>query len=251
MNLIISRWVLFIYEYTCLKRGLWFQVTEKKELNVTVRYPSIGSLCTYLSSNKISSVDIYPFLDEMFVMGIQLAGKVLCRQISSQEFNDNKHFEGFWLVKNSGSISGDVISKKETATPLISRLKSNGMVRWGIRRQVKFLNKHGESTSHPQSSSSFVTGEGKFKLELDEDDDDDNDEEDDDDDDDVEEGGGREETDENDNENLKRKRYSFRNVNRKAKKAKYEKQRQGNKKSKNKCKKIVLGNSKNRWSAER
>lgn len=230
-------------------------MTEKKELNVTVRYPSIGSLCTYLSSNKISSVDIYPFLDEMFVMGKQLAGKVLSRQISSQEFDDNKHFEGFWLVKNSGSlIAEDVISKKDAAaTPLISRLKSNGMVRWGIRRQVKFLNKHGLSTSHQQSSSSFVTGDiGKFKLEADEDGDGDNEENDDEEDnDDVEEGGGGEETDD-DKENLKRKRYCFRNlVNRKAKKVKVENQRQVKKKPKNNCKKIVLGNSKNRWSAER
>ncbi|WOG92076.1 hypothetical protein DCAR_0311334 [Daucus carota subsp. sativus] len=46
------------------------------------------------------------------------------------------------------------------------QLKINGMVRWGIRRQVKFLDgQENSSISHPQSSTSFVKG-SKEKLEL-------------------------------------------------------------------------------------
>ncbi|XP_074379495.1 protein DYAD-like isoform X2 [Apium graveolens] len=232
-------------------------VTEKTDLNVSVRYPSIGSLCNYLSHNKMSSTDIYPFLDEVFVMGVHLAGKVLCRQISAQEFDDNNHFEGFWLIKNSpepAALRGIFI--KETTTPLMSQLKSNGMVRWGIRRQVKFLNRHGDSsTSHPQSSTSFVKGsKEKLDHESDEDnkngsDDEDNkDENDDEDNEDVEEE--REDTDEDDKKAVKRKKYSLRENTRNAKKVKRETQ-SSKKTRRSKCKKMIAGSSINRWSAER
>ncbi|KAL1819447.1 hypothetical protein ACET3Z_014316 [Daucus carota] len=76
-------------------------VTEKTELTVTVRYPSIGCLCNYLSHNKMSSADIYASLDEGFVMVTYSAGKVLSRQISAQEFDDNNCFEGFWQGDSS------------------------------------------------------------------------------------------------------------------------------------------------------
>ncbi|XP_017239183.1 protein DYAD [Daucus carota subsp. sativus] len=223
-------------------------VTEKTELNVSVRYPSIRSLCNYLSLNKMSSTDIYPFLDEVFVMGTHLAGKVLSRQISAQEFDDNNYFEGFWLIKNSpepAALRG--IFNKETTTPLMSQLKSNGMVRWGIRRQVKFINRQGDSsTSHPQSSTSFVKG-SKEKLEH-ESDEDNKDENDDEDNEDGEEE--REYTDEDDKKAVKRKPYCLRENTRKAKKVKRE--TQSNKKSRrNKCKKMIVGSSINRWSAER
>lgn len=235
---------------------MWLQVTEKTELNVSVRYPSIGSLCNYLSLNKTSNTDIYPFLDEVFVMGKHLAGKVLCRQISAQEFDDNNYFEGFWLIKNSpepAALRG--IFNKETTTPLMCQLKSNGMVRWGIRRQVKFLNRQGDSsTSHPQSSTSFVKG-SKDKLDNESnedskhesDDEDNKDENDDEDNEDVEEA--REDTDEDDKKAVKR-RYSFRENTRKAKKVKRETQ-SCKKTRKNKCKKMIAGSSINRWSAER
>lgn len=204
----------------------------------------------------MSSTDIYPFLDELFVMGIHLAGKVLCRQISAQEFDDNNHFEGFWLIKNSPEPSAlRGIFSKETTTPLMSQLKSNGMVRWGIRRQVKFLNRQGDSsTSHPQSSTSFVKGsKEKLDHESDEDnknesDDEDNkDENDDEDNEDVEE---REDTDEDDKKSVKRKRYSLRENTRNAKKVKRETQSY-KKTRRNKCKKMIAGSSINRWSAER
>lgn len=236
---------------------MWLQVTEKTELNVSVRYPSIGSLCKYLSQNKMSSTDIYPFLDEVFVMGIHLAGKVLCRQISAQEFDDNNHFQGFWLNENSpepAALCG--IFNKEATTPLMSQLKSNGMVRWGIRRQVKFLNRQGDSsTSLPQSSTSLVKG-SKEKLDHESDEDnknesdaeDNKDGNDDEDNEDVEEE--RDDTDEDDKKAVKRKGYSFRENTRKAKKVKRETQSY-KKTRRSKCKKMIAGSSINRWSAER
>ncbi|KAK1366814.1 hypothetical protein POM88_042375 [Heracleum sosnowskyi] len=40
-------------------------VTEKTELNIIVRHPSIGSLCNSFRHNKMRSIDIYLFLDEV------------------------------------------------------------------------------------------------------------------------------------------------------------------------------------------
>lgn len=215
---------------------------EKTELSVLVWYPSIGSLCNYFSHNKMSSTDIYPFLHEVFVIGTHLAGKVLCRQISVQEFNENNHFEGFWLTKNSpepAALRG--IFNKET--------NSNGMVRWNIRRRVKYSQRD-SSTSHPQTSTSSVQGsKEKLDHESDEDNTDENDDEDnkvesdDEDNEDVEEE--REDTYEDDMKAVKRKRYSLNTG--KAKKVKRE--TRSYKTMRNQCKKMIDG-SINQWSAE-
>lgn len=84
-----------------LKSNRVVLVTGKTELNVSVKYPSIGSLRNYLRRDKMSSTDTYPVLDDVFVMETHLAGKVLGRQIPTQEFNDNTEFVQFWLINNS------------------------------------------------------------------------------------------------------------------------------------------------------
>ncbi|KAA8539778.1 hypothetical protein F0562_026470 [Nyssa sinensis] len=186
---------------------------------------------------------MYPALDEKFVMGPKLAGKVLFREVPSQEFSEKKDLEEFWLV-NSASICGfgDVFSNKGTC---LSELNSNGMVRWGVRRQVRFIGKHREN--HPQSSPSFVEGEEKAKEDggdEEEDREEDGEEERDDD-----EEAVTEEVSET-KKNSKRKRNNSR-LAEKTKKARCEKQRQSKNKTKNNCKQIVLRNPKDRWSAER
>ncbi|GFY84382.1 similar to SWITCH1 [Actinidia rufa] len=213
-------------------------VSEKTEVNVSVRFPSIQSLQSYFSD---TIREMYPELDERFVMGTKLAEKVLYRKVPSQEFVEKKHSDEFWLViSNSNRGFGDVISNK--AGTCLLEIKCDGMVRWGVRRQVKFIGKHVDN--NPQPSSSFVRAEEKAKCEEHEED-------------------GQEEEDDNEeavteetNETKqtgKRKRYSPRLVP-KAKKAKLEieKRRQINKnKTKNNCKQIVLKNPQIRWSAER
>ncbi|KAM7494643.1 hypothetical protein LguiB_029252 [Lonicera macranthoides] len=239
-------------------------VSEKTEKNVTVTYPSLESLCKYFSSRM---TEVFPSLEEKFTMGTKLAGKVLYCEVSSQEFAQNVHLEGFWLVKSVsvGGLGDVIISKKDTI--LTSELKCNGMLRWGVRRQVKFLGKHREINNVPHSSSSFVTGGGKVKWEENQKREDDEDEKEEEQEKGTEEeeeeekrGEEEEEEDEDDDEpdvdeetdkDLKRKRYSFRS-NEKAKKKKTEKpKRTYNTKSKNKCKQLVLKNPIDRWSAER
>ncbi|KAK1387607.1 hypothetical protein POM88_015785 [Heracleum sosnowskyi] len=97
-------------------------MTEKTDSYISVRYPSIGSLCDYLSYN-MQDTDVYPYLSEVFVMGIHLAGKVLGRKISAKEFYYN-HSDVFWLKRpEPGPLPW--IFKKETtirSAPLKSKL---------------------------------------------------------------------------------------------------------------------------------
>ncbi|KAM3340554.1 protein DYAD-like [Capsicum galapagoense] len=236
-------------------------VSEKTPLNMAVRFPSMESLQTYFSN---STREMYPALDEKFVMGTALANKVLLREVPSQEFTEKKHLHSFWLLNST-------LALPPKSGLLLSQLKVNGMVTWGIRRQVKFLGRHEES-KNTNSSSSFVQGDEIPKVKqvpAKEEDDDDEEEED-------EEGGDEddredevlkqedEETEENDddgeavtekgNRNLKRKRYSLRATTAKqSKKSRVETQRKKNKiKKKNNCRQLtVYKDPKDRWSTER
>ncbi|KAJ9553256.1 hypothetical protein OSB04_017301 [Centaurea solstitialis] len=205
-------------------------VSEKTDMNVAIRYPSILSLSTYFK-NGIS--EMYPALDEKFVMGIKLASKVLLRQVPSQEFAQKKHLEDFWLVNPN-----PLVTKKDMG--LVRELKNSEMVRWGVRRQVVFIGRHKEITK-TQSSSSFIQGEEEVKdLQVV------NDEE-------VEE---EEEVDdeaeeETHDEDLKRKVKSTR-ILRKRKRNKHVNHTwQVSKKPMKKCKKLVLRDPTDRWSKER
>ncbi|KAI3523894.1 hypothetical protein L1887_02380 [Cichorium endivia] len=82
-------------------------VSEKRDLNVAIRYPSILSLRTYFSHGI---TEVYPALDEKFAMGIKLAGKVLFREVPSQELAEKKHLQDFWLVNpNTQDGSGHAV----------------------------------------------------------------------------------------------------------------------------------------------
>lgn len=252
-------------------------MTEKTQLNVAVRFPSMDSLETYLGN---SIREMYPELDEKFVMGTVLAAKVLRREVPSHEFAEKKHLEGFWLVKPA-SVEGIKEENGLEKGTCLAELKSKGMVRWGIRRQVKFLERYQEQINvlDVQPSSSFVKESRKVKPcrkrklleeEEDEDEGDDSDEdekhdeedekENDEIDDDIseQETATIEETRETE-KNHKGKRYKLRSNDTRetAKKVKLEKKRQkkrhcnGNK-GRNKCRELlVLENPKDRWSAER
>ncbi|KAL0292994.1 UNVERIFIED_CONTAM: protein DYAD [Sesamum calycinum] len=251
-------------------------VCEKTEMNVAVRFPSMESLRAFFNYSKRET---HPALDEKFVVEAAVAEKVLVRLIPAEVFSEQKSLEAFWLISSSAADSYNdnaavTAYKKGTC---LSELKGNGMVRWGIRRQVKYLGRHreihdGNDVNAQNSSSSFVNGVGESQMELgvtcderesiqqektgDSDD-----------------GGinGVNEDDEEEekiktNKNLKRKRYSFRNIRvKKPKKQKLEirkqKQKQKQKQKKNEIKKskgrirskeaFVLRDPKDRWSAER
>ncbi|XP_073294263.1 protein DYAD-like [Primulina huaijiensis] len=237
-------------------------VCEKTKLNVAVRFPSMESLTAFFSYTKRET---HPALDEKFVMGLALSEKVLFRLVSAEKFAEKRCSENFWLISSS---VGSFRDKQEGYC--LSELKGNGMVRWGIRRQVKYLGRHksdedddnGGKIDAQNSSSSFVTGFEEIEMKL---------------------RGigdkrefpgeeeGHEESDEEDEEekipeaewNLKRKRYSTRNISMKKRKneiTKTKNQKQVDQK-KNRFRRNkngikfkearVLQNPKDRWSAER
>lgn len=242
----------------------------------------MDSLKTYFNN---SIREMYPALDEKFMMGTALAAKVLLRQVPSQQFAENKHLEGFWLV-NAAAIDVYGTDNSFRKDNCLTELNGNGMVRWGIRRRVKFLERHKENINdNVQSSLSFYPkGSKKTKVEAtenpeetdgdnddEEDDDDDDEHEDDEDEDDDEREDGKGEVDYSEEEpmaeedqemdrNLKRKRYKLRNSTRQntkkiklAKKKKQQKKKKSRgKKGKSRCRELlVIENPKDRWSAER
>ncbi|KAI3735141.1 hypothetical protein L6452_14629 [Arctium lappa] len=216
-------------------------VSEKTDMNVAIRYPSILSLRTYFS-NGIS--EMYPALDEKFVMGIKLASKVLLRQVPSQEFAENKHLEDFWLVNPTSQVMKNDIG-------LARELKNSEMVRWGVRRQVVFIGRHKE-ISKTQSSSSFVQGEEEEEMKDQQEINDDEVEEEEDVDDEADQEEKDDEAEEGiQDDNLKRKVKTTRNL-RKRKRVKQVNQLwQVNKKPMKKCKKLALRDPTDRWSKER
>ncbi|XP_047325967.1 protein DYAD-like [Impatiens glandulifera] len=211
-------------------------VTEKTKTDVTVRYPSIESLQRYFNA-KITVM--YPEMDERFVMGTKLAEKVLCRKIPSHEFTLMKSSADFWLVNGSSDCGAT------TEGTCLQELKGSGMVRWGVRRQVRFIGLRKENINH-QPSSSFVKGEKTVKQENSDGEEEDDEEEEEDEDEDDE--AVTDETDES-RSSRKRKTYSRRTPVRLAKKTKLENLKEM--KPKNTCKQMVPKNPQDRWSTER
>ncbi|KAL3645178.1 hypothetical protein CASFOL_010358 [Castilleja foliolosa] len=267
-------------------------VCEKTEMNVAVRFPSKESLKAFF----IYSIrETHPALDEKFVMGIALANKVLVNLVTAQTFSEQKNLESFWLIdsstaeylyKDNNKINIGVTHKMGVDSCLSDSLKLNGLVRWGVRKQVKYMGRHREVDDHVVNGQvllpSCIDGMDGSHLELEavcdaekknrdddigeEEKDDDDDEEED------EEGEGEEisgddqenedEEEENDkiikrakgsNRDLKRKKYNFRNIS--VKKPKRENKKPGIKKDKGRARfnkqALVLRNPKDRWSAER
>ncbi|KAL8539537.1 hypothetical protein ACS0TY_001227 [Phlomoides rotata] len=261
-------------------------VCERTDVNVTVRFPSMESLRVFFN---YTTRETHPTLDEMFVMGSVLAEKVLFRLIPEVVFTEQKGSIGFWLINSSDNDKDNVVVTQKKGSCLSEALKGNGMVRWGVRRQVKYLGRHKSDGNVQNSYSSFVNGvleesqmelgasfdergkSGEEEKEGDGDDggfDDvfeDEGEEEEDDEEKEEEEEVREKIKEETNKNLKRKRYSFRNLGtRKSKKAKLEiirKQKQQKtqntiqvKKKKKRMRlkeELIQRDPKERWSAER
>ncbi|GAA0145929.1 hypothetical protein LIER_06001 [Lithospermum erythrorhizon] len=222
-------------------------VSEKTDITVEIKYPSMGSLAKYFSNNN--GLNIYPELDEKFMMGIGLAARVLLSKVPFQEIAKKKQLHEFWHIFNDASKKGGGLSDE---------LKNNGMLTWGTRRKVRYLGKHSETTTTTNtatdhsSSSVEVAREGldKKEEEVMKTDETENDAEDEDEE--NEDEGEKEEEDQDDVGNVvkeeemeeeseeeeeevevkeskkgvKRKRYNFRASVRKPKKVKLEKKPQ-------------------------
>ncbi|KAK8586628.1 hypothetical protein V6N13_010216 [Hibiscus sabdariffa] len=125
-------------------------VSKKSKCSVSLRYPTTYSLRAHFSQLNRRKVDtkMLPTLDEQYAMASEIAGDVLYRRIPPHELAVQRNHPSFWVLEVSPKEQE--IGKKSPSSATIkkglcwSELISGGMVRWGRRRQVRFLSPHEE-----------------------------------------------------------------------------------------------------------
>ncbi|XP_050115022.1 protein DYAD-like [Malus sylvestris] len=162
-------------------------VSAKGAFKLAVRFPSLDSLHAHISTKGYLKPDAkqIPALNEKYVMSPEMASEVLYRRIPPQEMVDRSNIWSFWAVQpplknhprstlsspavsgGGGAMASSVVPKKG---PCWSELTFAGMVKWGKRRQIRYLRRH---ESLPSSGSDDEeTEKGKEVMELKEDSDD-------------------------------------------------------------------------------
>lgn len=136
------------------------KVSKKSKCSVSLRYPSTYSLRAHFSERnpKILDAKMLPTLDEQYAMGSEIAGNVLYRRIPPHVIAVQRNQWSFWVMGVS-SPKEQEIGKNPSPSPAVitsyvnmvikkglcwSELVSPGMLRWGRRRQVRFLHRHVE-----------------------------------------------------------------------------------------------------------
>ncbi|XP_057532558.1 protein DYAD-like isoform X2 [Amaranthus tricolor] len=150
-------------------------VTAKSELNVTVRYPSTQSLEAYFGNLNCMALrqELYPALDEKFIMGPKSALEVLRRKIPSRDFEELRHSIAFWLVKSSSKLNqltlpGESYGTESKQGPCFSKLESSGIKGWGLTKKVAYLPNSEELKDHSAMNSlTFVEKNACVKTEED------------------------------------------------------------------------------------
>jgi hypothetical protein len=117
------------------------QVTEKTEVNVSVKFPSNLSLrkhfgrefCEGANKNasqqspqphQLTLTGTHPALDEQFAMSLRLAERVLAKPISWTEYVERRQLESFWLVNSNTQQSpgaGEAILDTDTSSKFAER----------------------------------------------------------------------------------------------------------------------------------
>lgn len=222
-------------------------MSDKDEVNVSLRYPSVYSLRTHFRNCENPNGKELPGLNEKYIMSSNVAGDVLYRKIPATEIADRRNSWSFWTApaenaeRDQSSASGGEANNNAASKKGIcwSELKFTGMVQWGSRRQVQYIGRH-EDKKIVSLSKSIEQVEAK-KESL---------------------GEEEKKTDQDDEEeifkvqdsygkrnNLKRKRYCSRNVQKILKSATPEKE--NGVKLRNTGRKKELKKSIDRWSVER
>ncbi|KAG8638516.1 hypothetical protein MANES_14G037800v8 [Manihot esculenta] len=132
-------------------------------MRVSLRFPSIYSLRAYFSETNCTKTDVkkLPALDEKYIIGSEVAAEVLYRRITPHEISAKRNSWHFWAVP---SIAAEEVSTshsnskpRSTVVPkkgsLWSELKGTGMLKWGQRRQVRYLARHVEDKRKQKFSS--------------------------------------------------------------------------------------------------
>lgn len=131
-----------------LRRVRAVMVTAKSELNVTIRYPSAQSLEAYFGNfdHVARKSELYPALDEKFIMGPKLAVEVLRRPIPSRGFEELRHSKSFWLINpfRTEQLPVTFHSKKKQG-PCFSKLHDSRIKGWGHKQLVVYVPNSEES----------------------------------------------------------------------------------------------------------
>ncbi|KAI9070859.1 hypothetical protein K1719_028706 [Acacia pycnantha] len=135
-------------------------LSDMRELQVSVRYPSMYSLRMQFNDADYRKPDKkkIPALDEKYAMESGFASNTLCRKVSVEELAERGNSWSFWIKtseENQTSKSPlfidegmDPVSKKGSCW---SQLKYSGMMQWGKRRSVRFLGQHKKNDSESLS----------------------------------------------------------------------------------------------------
>ncbi|KAK8287298.1 hypothetical protein V6Z11_D07G049300 [Gossypium hirsutum] len=135
-------------------------VSKKSKCSVSLRYPSMYSLRAHFSERNRRKVDakMLPALDEQYSMESEIARDVLYRRIPPHVIAVQRNRWSFWVMGVS-SPKEQEIGKNPSPSPAVitsyvnmvikkglcwSELISAGMLRWGRRRQVRFLGRYVE-----------------------------------------------------------------------------------------------------------
>ncbi|XP_057995914.1 protein DYAD, partial [Hevea brasiliensis] len=129
-------------------------VNEKTRMRVSLRFPSIYSLRAYFRETNCTKPDVkkLPALDEKYIIGSEVAAEALYRRIPPHEITAKRDSWHFWAVPSIAAekVSSAPSNSKPTSTvvskkgSLWSELKGTGMLKWGQRRQVRYLARHVE-----------------------------------------------------------------------------------------------------------
>ncbi|KAK8586570.1 hypothetical protein V6N13_010159 [Hibiscus sabdariffa] len=219
------------------------RVSKKSKCSVSLRYPTTYSLRAHFSQLNRRKVDtkMLPTLDEQYAMASEIAGDVLYRRIPPHELAVQRNHWSFWVLEVSPKEQEIGKNPSPSSTTFKkglcwSELISGGMVRWGRRRQVRFLSPH-EEERHLRS----VQGEEEEKENEEEDDEEEKEE--------REIMGSDDEIMEADKNSSKRKLHGANLRAQTAKKLKHENDRQITLYKPSKRRKVK--NSIERWSAQR
>ncbi|KAL4334789.1 hypothetical protein GQ457_07G012890 [Hibiscus cannabinus] len=132
------------------------RVSKKSKCSVSLRYPSTYSLRAHFSqlNRRKADTKMLPTLDEQYAMASEIAGDVLYRRIPPHELAVQRNHRSFWVLevspkeqeigKNPSPTINSYVSMVLKKGLCWSELISGGMVRWGRRRQVRFLSPHEE-----------------------------------------------------------------------------------------------------------
>lgn len=141
------------------------QVVDKTMINVSVRFPSMHSFSEYFygepgnKGGEKESGPMSPELDEQFVMGTNAAGEVLRRSVPSSEFAQQRHLDSFWLVSPKPTLLRREAPSSSPMGICLPALNSGEMVRWGMRRKVRYVGRRQETTPPPPDFEEIESNE--------------------------------------------------------------------------------------------